>query len=291
MNFFGGSTFANAYFATFVISVLPNVLLFFIPQSWIENTDDRKKTFNVQHILLCFAAAGLMGDVFLHTLVHLLLPDHHSHNHAHHEESHHHEEHHDHHHEDEHHHHDNHDEHSSHHEACEADGNCGIEATAAFDIYSHIGLERETAIQIILLLGFLTFLVVEKIANRSLGHGHSYSHSHVKDIKEEQTIQNESAQQAITTTPGSQHMTRSTTKRPKSKTKSPNSPSKVTLSSTEGSRTSDTSDEKTVDGSLMSSIFGKLQGSGWLNLLADSLHNFTDGIAIGASFASGQGLQ
>jgi zinc transporter 7 len=42
-------------------------------------------------------------------------------------------------------------------------------------------------------------------------------------------------------------------------------------------------------GSLFSS-FSKLAVSGWLNLLADAMHNFTDGIAIGASFASGKGL-
>jgi zinc transporter ZupT len=28
-------------------------------------------------------------------------------------------------------------------------------------------------------------------------------------------------------------------------------------------------------------VFNKLSASGWLNLLADSMHNFTDGIAIG----------
>lgn len=38
------------------------------------------------------------------------------------------------------------------------------------------------------------------------------------------------------------------------------------------------------------SLRNKLQAAGWLNLLADSMHNFTDGIALGASFASGSGL-
>ena len=33
-----------------------------------------------------------------------------------------------------------------------------------------------------------------------------------------------------------------------------------------------------------------LTASGWLNLLADSMHNFTDGIALGASFAASKGL-
>jgi len=29
------------------------------------------------------------------------------------------------------------------------------------------------------------------------------------------------------------------------------------------------------------SLQNKLQAAGWLNLLADSMHNFTDGIALG----------
>lgn len=33
-----------------------------------------------------------------------------------------------------------------------------------------------------------------------------------------------------------------------------------------------------------------LQASGWLNLFADSMHNFTDGIAVGVSFATGEGI-
>lgn len=55
----------DAYLATFCVSVVPNVLLILIPQSWIEETSKTRR-FNIQHILLCFAAAGLLGDVFLH---------------------------------------------------------------------------------------------------------------------------------------------------------------------------------------------------------------------------------
>lgn len=36
--------------------------------------------------------------------------------------------------------------------------------------------------------------------------------------------------------------------------------------------------------------FTKISTSGWLNLIADSLHNFTDGLAMGSSFASGKGF-
>lgn len=32
----------------------------------------------------------------------------------------------------------------------------------------------------------------------------------------------------------------------------------------------------------------KLATTGWLNLLADSMHNFTDGIAIGTAYVSGR---
>ena len=35
---------------------------------------------------------------------------------------------------------------------------------------------------------------------------------------------------------------------------------------------------------------GEIKVAGYLNLIADSFHNFTDGLAIGASFAAGQNV-
>lgn len=51
-----------------------------------------------------------------------------------------------------------------------------------------------------------------------------------------------------------------------------------------------TSKSKEESKSLLSVMTENLKAPGWLNLLADAMHNFTDGIAIGASFAAGQGL-
>jgi len=53
----------------------------------------------------------------------------------------------------------------------------------------------------------------------------------------------------------------------------------------------DDHEEVRVEGKgFLWSLQNKLRAAGWLNLLADSMHNFTDGIALGASFASGSGL-
>ena len=35
---------------------------------------------------------------------------------------------------------------------------------------------------------------------------------------------------------------------------------------------------------------GEIKVAGFLNLVADGFHNFTDGLAIGASFAAGQNV-
>lgn len=57
----------NAAFATALISSAPTLVLPFIPKS------ATKPDSAVQRLLLCFAVGGMMGDVFLHLLPHLLM--------------------------------------------------------------------------------------------------------------------------------------------------------------------------------------------------------------------------
>lgn len=56
----------DAALATGLISSVPTLVLPFIPQS------ATKPGSGLQRILLCFAVGGMMGDVFLHLLPHLL---------------------------------------------------------------------------------------------------------------------------------------------------------------------------------------------------------------------------
>ena len=60
----------NSFLATGIISFVPNVLLFFIPVTLLRN---RSRFFDLQNIMFSFAAGGLLGDVFLHILPHILV--------------------------------------------------------------------------------------------------------------------------------------------------------------------------------------------------------------------------
>lgn len=76
------TNYLHAYIAILAISILPNLLLYFIPLHLL--TDNKKdNSLNYQSMILNFASAGLIGDVFIHTLPHLLINNHHQHNHQH----------------------------------------------------------------------------------------------------------------------------------------------------------------------------------------------------------------
>ena len=60
------------YISTAIISVVPNVILFLIPDWFLHS-------LNGTRYMLCFAAGALLGDVFLHSLPHLLMHDHNHH--------------------------------------------------------------------------------------------------------------------------------------------------------------------------------------------------------------------
>lgn len=66
-NFHMEHAWQSAAIATGLISSVPTLILPFIPES------ATKPGSALQRVLLCFAVGGMMGDVFLHLLPHLLM--------------------------------------------------------------------------------------------------------------------------------------------------------------------------------------------------------------------------
>ena len=169
--------FVRAMGSTLLISIAPFLLLFILP---IDNSQERQPFLK---ILLSFASGGLLGDAFLHLIPHALVP--HSHNLQAESDSH------------SHSHGDRHGHHHSHD-------------------HEHHGHGHDMSVGLCVLLGIVTFLVVEKLVRIIKGDGeHTHSHSH--DHKE-------------------------------------------------------------------------ISIAAYLNLAADFLHNFTDGLAIGASYLAGESV-
>ena len=95
MDLRGLSSAFLAMASTTAISVLPNVLLYLIPVTALSQKSING--LNVKKTMLSFACGGLLGDVFFHTLPHLLglhHDHHHGHHHGHHHDHDHHQDHH-----------------------------------------------------------------------------------------------------------------------------------------------------------------------------------------------------
>jgi zinc transporter 7 len=283
------SNWQQAFLATAAISLIPNVLLFAIPTSVLTAKDKTRGDGIVyQHIMLCFAAGGLLGDVVLHTLPHLMLPhDHgshaghgHSDTHAHahaHEHAHVHGEEalygHSHH--DQHHHHD----HDNHHGR--GDG----------DIHGRMLFIGVTA-----LAGFLFFFLVEKLA--ALHMAAAKQAPPVLAVAKEVKAAGSTAVAARKTPARAASTTR---RRSGSRATSDDERDGPPTRARSNSRTTPHSHSHAdshghahvhvsggAGGGLWASL-SRLSAKGWLNLLADGLHNFTDGVALGASFGAGRG--
>lgn len=149
----------KAFGVTVLISLVPNLLLYLVPTSMLTRKP-RRGELVLSSLFLCFACGGLLGDVFIHILPHLLS---------------------------EHGEHDSHDsERVLHEEAAGAAGDHGHDHHHGHEHHDegeHGGHNHREHISIgvALLLGFMFFFIFERIINSGLaGHDHG-SHSHGDD--------------------------------------------------------------------------------------------------------------
>lgn len=224
---------------TIIVSIVPNLLLIPLPISWVAqsstSTPNSSKILRMMPLLLCFAAGGLLGDVFLHILPHLMLP--HDHNHSSHEHDHEH----DHEHEHEH-------DHEQQHNPL-AFNHMGRQLHGHEETGEEHGHSEQLVIGLTVLFGFLFFMFAERLAQNY----HSHSQRVLK--KSDQPHQH-----------------------------SGGGASESSINGGAGSNSSGNNSNRAL---LNLGIFGRISSTGLLNLLADSLHNFTDGLAIAAaSFAT-----
>lgn len=224
----------QACIATFLISALPAILLIFVPLGILKSKFYGVKFLNV---LLSFAAGGLLGDVFIHAIPHLLLD--HAHEHApvdlqdpslemedHHPEDHHHQEH----------------------------GPHG----------------RMIFIGISVLFGFFLFFIADRIAEYHMFQRVKSQMKKNEDIVA--TDANISPDSSMDMSTPSKMLTRSAKKAKKEE---------VGVDAKENSDMVKTIKKNSVVGS-----FSHMAAAGWLNMMADTMHNFTDGIAIGVAYNS-----
>ena len=211
------ASWSNAFSAVFLISFFPTLILILIPTTYFS------KPVNgiiIQNVFLSFAAGGLLGDVFIHALPHLM---------------------------------------SEHSESCFK----GSEISEKENL-SNEETESEfhsTLIGIYVLIGFLLFFVSEKVVSRQI-----FKDDNVVEHAKDSSIGNE-----VTAVSSSY-------------AKSDNNIRKRNMTAT------DTSNTLSHDVGAHSHNYDPLSVSCWLNIFADLLHNFTDGIAIGAACSSGKTL-
>ena len=233
--------------ATAVVSVIPNLILLFVPVSALAANKGNKGGANWGAVMLSFAAGGMLGDVFLHSIPHLLVEHGHGHGHDHHGHEHEH-------------------EHGHGHEEEEH--------------------ERLLFVGLLVILGYLIFYVAERVASLRLlgGKGHSHHHGHGSALTDDEEEEGGGGGNDDTHATAPPKAKRSTSRSRGGASKSAK-PAKAAPSSS-----SSTSVSGTNGTGFWHAMTHKLNPSGWLNLVADSLHNLTDGVALGTDFSPGSGL-
>lgn len=227
----------QALASTFLISLIPNALLVAVPTEMLLN---KSTGVNMRFVLLGFAAGGMLGDVFLHSIPHLLgsaVPhDDHKHQHEHeHEDGHEHE----------------------------------------HDKSEHGHGHALLWVGLMVLAGYLLFFVAERVASLRLGGSHSHAHTHDshKDSEAERFEEDTS---------------RRGRGRGRGRSKSANPKANPEVKAKATASTPSAPSPPPPGRGLWFAMATQMGPTGWLNLLADAAHNFTDGVAIGAA-CSGAG--
>lgn len=251
---------AQAFACTAVISILPTLVILFIPMTTSRATDGVVVLNEKVHkLLLSFAAGGLLGEVFLHSLPHLLeRHDHFSHHDAHHD-----------------------------HHAPRT-----------------VQLEEGEALRVSLwlLAGFLVFFISEKLVKAVVGdaghsHGHAHAHSHGnhshalgKELHsdeegEAEDDEEEEDEQGSVDARGGRRRSPRIRERHSAHERRGKKAAAAAAGGSNGSRKQPASIGQQAAGG-----WATLKAGAYLNITLDMLHNLTDGVAIGASFASGHGV-
>jgi zinc transporter ZupT len=293
----------QALLATALISIIPNIMLFCIPTKLLFLTNKSKNSFNFHNIFIAFAAGGLLGDVFIHIIPHLLgahshgnenvhydhthssdhrelLEEHHSHEHiddstqtSHVHTSH-----------NEHNHlHDDHDmehihghDHGHGHDHIHGNDHGhghdhihGNDHGHGHDHHNHDNHSMMLLVGVCVLIGFIVFFAVERFASLNgvhHNHAHGDTNSHTNNNKDED-------------------IHKDSTSYPKSNA-SGGIINRKTKTAVDKKPNNDNNDKKPH---TMVSMWSRISISGYLNMIVDCLHNFTDGIALGAAFLATKG--
>jgi zinc transporter 7 len=286
----------SAVLATLLISLAPLIFLPFLPAP-----TPGSRGAAAQPLLLCFAAGGLLGDVFLHTLPHNFGHSHgghHHHPHSHGEAPH------------------------DHGPGHDDDGPGHDDHGHGHDDHGHG--HTPAMLGLAILGGFITFYVVEKLV-RAIGsgghghsHGHAHDHSHAHSHAPHDHDHDGGQCDCDAPPPPPPTSTAAATKRrakspqkasAKASGKSPRakSPAKsVSKSPRASSKASAEREhdhvhdhghdhghdhEHTLAAASPADEAGGTDSDRWvagyLNLAADAAHNFTDGLALGAAWRVG----
>ncbi|XP_013420371.1 protein catecholamines up-like isoform X2 [Lingula anatina] len=217
----------------------------------VENAHDSHQ--ELLKVLLSFASGGLLGDAFLHLIPHAVSP--HSHGEG--------------------------EEHVGH-------GHSHDASHGHSHSHDH---SHDMGVGLWVLAGIVAFLMVEKFVRiMKGGHGHSHSHSSPapekespeedEDKKEEEETKEEDSKQGSSDKEEEKEET-STELRQRKKEKD------------NGDKEDEDDREKKVEEEERGATEAPeedIKVAGYLNLAADFAHNFTDGLAIGASFLVGQNV-